>query len=271
MKKLAAMLGSLFTTIVLSSTPSLEIKDFNFNYNDPSGKGTASQFVYQLKDQFGASTVEVNKTGRDFHVKVAGTIEGAYIFRNAPELLTEAQAINVRELNFNFTDKLSASVGSAVFNSPDQKLKLQKFTLSCLRDLSLVNFYNQAINGCIKQLNLKSSLVSSQSLYEDNLLSLMTKAISNVLGVEVEIADLDLRINSGKYDLSAQIKAQISGKAKSNGEVSYDVKKRILSIKINEVKFTMFDVTSQVFDELKKQESSKMKVKKPYVYLWIDG
>jgi len=230
----------------------------------------ASQFVYQLKNQFGVSTVEVNKTGSDFHVKVAGAMEGAYIFRNAPDLLTKAKEMSVRDLNFNFTDRLSASIGSALFNSPDQKLKLQKFSLSCQRDLSMVNFYNQAINGCIKQLNLKSSLVSSQSLFEDNVLSLMTKTISNVLGVEVEVADLDLRINSGKYDLSAQIKAQISGKAKSYGEVSYDVKKRILAIKINEVKFTVFDVTSQVFDELKKLESPKMKVKKPYVYLNIN-
>ena len=78
---------------------------------------------------------------------------------------------------------------------------------------------------------------------------------------------LDLRTQEGRYDLAVDIKAQISGKVKSYGMISYDQSTKVLTMKITEVKFGFFNLTDKVFQELKKNESPKMVVKKPFVYL----
>ena len=82
----------------------------------------------------------------------------------------------------------------------------------------------------------------------------------------VGVSALDLKTNAGKYDLSAEVKAQVSGKVKSNGNMSYDASAGKLTLKISEVKFGFLNITGKVFDELKKQQSETLKVNEPYVY-----
>ena len=111
----------------------------------------------------------------------------------------------------------------------------------------------------------------SQSAVEDGMVNAFTSALKSVAGGrgDLSIKSLDLKINNGKYDLSAEVKAQISGKAKSNGNMSYDPETGIMTIKILEVKFGILSVTGKVFDELKKNENDRMKVKQPNVYYRI--
>jgi hypothetical protein len=78
---------------------------------------------------------------------------------------------------------------------------------------------------------------------------------------------LDLRSVNGRFDLSADVRAQVSGRVRGNGTSSYDPASGVLTIRINEVRFSILNVTGQVFDELKKQESDKLKVRRPFVYL----
>jgi len=51
--------------------------------------------------------------------------------------------------------------------------------------------------------------------------------------------------------------------------VKYEAAAKKITVKVSEVKFSYLDVTSQVFDELKKQESESVKVSKPYIYITI--
>ena len=127
---------------------------------------------------------------------------------------------------------------------------------------------DQLISGCVQKMTLKSSKFQQQDVqkvFQGILMETFSKAIDADLGVN----SLDLKTNAGKYDLSAEVKAQISGKVKSNGQMSYDAASGKLSVKISEVKFGFLNITGKVFDELKKNESASMQVKEPYVHLTV--
>jgi hypothetical protein len=127
------------------------------------------------------------------------------------------------------------------------------------------------ISGCLQKMSLKSSGFSSkgESGIDQALLKAIDESHDEILG-GVSIKNLDLRINAGKFELSADVKAQISGEAKANGTMKYDQPTKKLTVKISEVKFGFLDVTSRVFDELEKQESNSFKVSKPYLYITIE-
>jgi hypothetical protein len=85
-------------------------------------------------------------------------------------------------------------------------------------------------------------------------------------GEDVEVSSFDLRINGKRFDLSTDIRAQISGKVKASGQISYNSTQGLIVVKITEVKFGFLNITSMVFDELKKNESPRLKVREPYIY-----
>src|SRR5690606_18217030 len=138
-------------------------------------------------------------------------------------------------------------------------LSLRNFTLSCARSQA-VEVMDQLLEGCIQKMRLRSNKFSSNSL---------TTLVQKTMG-GIGVNDLDLNVSGGKLDLSAQIKAQISGKARAKGNISYAAHEKKLTVKLSEVKFGILNVTSQVFDELKKNESAQMKVQKPYIYLFLN-
>lgn len=237
--------------MVTSAQPNLKVTNLNFDYQDTHGKGAATEF-----------TVELEKIFEDFKLKVYGSMEAEYEIKNAPALLKEAQSIRLNAFNLGLNERLNISLVDAAFISPDETMELQSFSLDCARDLTTTVVKDQIINGCLQQLRLKSTKLTTQSILEEGILS----ALSNS---GVKISGLDVKVNSGKYEFSAEVKAQMSGKAKSNGQLSYDSSKKLLTIKINEIKFSVLNVTSQVFKELKKKESESMRVEKPYLYLTI--
>lgn len=255
------------STTVFAANPSVEVTNFNFEYQDPKGHGTADSFSAQaFRDN--SVTVDVEKQDKDFLLKVQGAANGEYVLKNAPELLTSAKNISLQVFNLNFNNNFSMSLDEGYFESPDSELLLQKLSLSCVRNNSEKDPQDQIVGGCTQQLTLKSSKFTSNSLTKDFINSL----VSGVIGAKVSnvsITGLDLKINGGNYNLSAEVKAQISGKAKSYGQMTYDSSNKVLTIKITEVKFSVLNVTNQVFDELKKNENEKMKVSKPYVYLTL--
>jgi hypothetical protein len=168
--------------------------------------------------------------------------------------------------NANSSNAVSLSLTYGKFVSVDDVLELKDFFLTC--DKASGTEETVFIQGCINKMTLKASQYKSDAkMSSSNPVDAMGLALVNVAKAsDLTIKGIDLKIVNGKLDLSAEIKAQISGKAKGNGNVSYDQNAKKLTIKISEIKFGFLNVTNQVFDELKKQEGEQLKVSKPYVY-----
>ncbi len=263
---------SFIAVMVLSSgmafanSVNVSVTNFNFTYSDPHGQGTATSF--NRSPAFtSAVSVTVDKVDKDFVLKVEGAETGEFTLKDAPAFMTDAATMNVTGFNLNLAEKLTLSLTNGHFLSKDDELKLTGLNLDCNRDSTSTELMDQLLTGCLQRMSLKSSKFSSTSV-EENFVSIMTDALVGALDEKgnLGINSLDLKTTNGKYDLAAEVKSQISGKVKSNGNMSYDKTTGTVSVKISEVKFGILNITGKVFDELKKKESEKLKVKEPFVH-----
>lgn len=228
----------------------LNVKDFNFSYTNPHGQGSAAEFS-RSKIVNESVYVTVDKIEKDFMLHVSGSETGEFTFKNAPSFMTEAETMTVKGFNLLFDSVINLGLSSGEFNTAKDSMKISGLSLNCNRDQSQSDLMVQLLNGCIEKLAFKTSKFSQSS--------------DKALGV----SNVDLKINSSKFDLTAEIKAQISGKVKSNGTVSFDAQTNVVTFKVSEVKLGILSVRGQVFSELKKKESENFKVKEPYVYITV--
>lgn len=255
--------------VVNAETPSVSIQNFNFTYQNPHGEGSATSFSRSPLTKQNGVSVSVDKIDKDFKLTVSGAENQEFELKNAPSFMTEAETMNISGFNLNLSERLNLNLASGRFNSVKDELKLDGLNLDCSRDVAHPEVMDQLISGCIQKMTLKTSKFSQAG--EEGLVNVMEIAIANALSEKsmlgnVGVSSLDLKTNAGKYDLSAEVKAQISGKVKSHGNMAYDAASGKLTVKISEVKFGFLNITGKVFDELKKQQSETLTVKEPYVY-----
>jgi hypothetical protein len=264
------LLFSLFmTSMAWGQVSQVSIKNFNFNYQAPQGDGTAESFSYQQK-LVDTQKVHVEKIGDDFKFIFEGVENQELTLRDAPDLMKSAQQIKMSAFNLSFASSVSLSAVSAIFNSPDKNIDLKNLNLACNRISTFPEVMDQVINGCIQKMSLKTAALTTdgESGFDQALMKAIDETHDEILG-GVGIKNLNLKVTGGKFELSTEVKAQISGTATATGTIKYEAPVKKLTVKISEVKFGFLDLTSKVFDELKKQESATLKVSKPYVYITI--
>lgn len=255
-------------SIALGQNFKANINNFNFNYTSPLGEGVAKNFSFESFSEKQEAKVWVEKINEGFLVKASGATDGEFEFKNAPDFIASAEKINLRDFNFSFNQNLVMKLAEANFTSPDSQLNLQNLTWSCNRDSSSSEIWEQVLNGCISKMAFNTSRFASNSLAAEALADALEIHAATLAGVGLN--DLDLSIVKGSFDLSAQVKAQISGKVRGKGEVSYLPATKEVKIKISSVRFGIFNITNKVFSELKKNESDKLKVQQPFITLKLN-
>jgi hypothetical protein len=179
--------------------------------------------------------VTVDKVEKDFKVVLQGTENRELEFKNAPGFLADAETMTMKDFNFHLTDALDLSMASGAFNSEKSELGLTDMSLSCVK---------ASLEGCLENLLFKAGRFTSN---------------------DTKVKSMNFKMTAGAFNFTADY----SGKVKGNGSMSYDKTTSVLAIKISEVKFSILNITSKVFAELKKKESEKIKVKQPYIYITL--
>jgi hypothetical protein len=264
--KRTLLIGFIMSSqLAMAQDVRVKVEDFSFHYTDPAGTGEATFFEHNQKSLEGVR-VEVEKIGEAMNFKVSGSEEHVFKLEKAPDVVMKAKTMTVDDLDLRYEDNLSLSILEGEFIGDDE-LKLKNFALNCNKDLTQSAADNQLVFGCLQKMSVKSASFS-QTAVEEGMVNAFTKALGAVAGARgnLSIQSLDFKITNGKYDLAADVKAQISGRARSNGNMSYDPTTGVMTIRISEVKFGILSVTGMVFDELKKNENDRMKVKQPNVF-----
>ncbi len=265
----------IFLLFILSSGLSfaqvskVDIKNFNFNYEAPLGEGVADNFSYQ-KEMNNQQKVNVEKFSDFFKIKLEGVENQEMEFKNAPAFIQEAEKINLNTFNFDLGEKISLGLVQGSFISSQDEFNLKNVNLFCERSAASELILDQALMGCIQKMTFKVSGFSSMP--QKGIDYAMMEALNSALdtnGTALSLKNVDLKINAGKFQLGADIKAQISGTALANGTVKYEPTEKKIIVKVSEVKFGFLDLTSKVFEELKKQESDTIKINKPYITILI--
>ena len=256
------LLSVLLSSTAFAQVSKVDIKNFNFNYHAPLGEGIADSFSYE-KSVNEAQKVKVEKVNGEFKILLEGVENQELTFKDAPALINDAESISLKAFNLSFAERFSLTISSAEFNSPEKNVDLSNFNLSCDRVASFPEVLDQMISGCLQKMSFKAGALRTDGEGLDK--AFIQAVEASAMGVK----NVEFKVTGGKFEMAAEIKAQISGKVKGSGTAKYEAAARKLTVKVSEIKFGILDVTSQVFDELKKQESDSIKVSKPYVYITI--
>ncbi len=265
------MLKIFLVTIALMGSASAQelsgqVTNFNFEYTSPMGEGEVDSFSFNGQT-FESAHVSVEKVVDKFKLVLTGSQTGEFLVGDLPSFVQDADAMSVTGLNVNLGQTASVDLGDGQFDSKDDSLSISGLHLNCNRNQSEKEAMDQLLKGCTESMSFKVSKFVSDS--RSSVAVVLANAISKASRGSVKIKDLDFKSNAGKYTLSANVDAALSGKAKSNGNLSYDSSTGVLTVKISEVKFGILTVTGQVFSELKKNQTDKLKVKEPYVYITV--
>jgi len=264
MKQLSLLMAMSLISIPSFALTNVSIKGFSFKYEDPKGEGVAQEF--RLDDQQSSEPLKVlvDKEGKGLRLKTQGAIEEEFVLEAAPDMVLEAKKMNVNSFLVDFTNSIQMGLKQGEFENTKDSMRVEEVSLACQRNTTVEDLKLQALQGCLKQLDLKVKRYNSFSLAQA-LVNVEPKFLGNV-GVD----GLSLKVNDGKYFLVAGIRAQISGNVKSEGVASYDASKKMLTVKVAYFKFGFLNVTGKVFDELEKNESEKMIVHQPYIDFILD-
>jgi hypothetical protein len=243
----------------------VDLQGFDFNYSNPKGSGTASAFSRQMEKADTSVNVDVEKVTDGLAVVVTGAEEQSFVVKELPSFVKDAKSMLIEQLFLNVSDTFSITLDDGSFVSEKDELSMENFSLDCNRDEAQKDLMDQAISGCVSNLNLHASKFSMDSAKK-----ILQKVFQGSdKATPVSIRSLDFASKNGNYELKADVKAQISGTARSSGKLSYDPASKVLTIKISEVKFGVLSVRGMVFDQLKRNESASLKVNEPYLYLKI--
>lgn len=254
---------AIFSSTLIAHAQTVFVNNFSFSYKNPHGSGSATSFSRSplVKEKV---DVNVDRIGTSFKFIVTGSENHQFEFKDAPSFLTDADTILLSAFNLNLSDKLSMSLNSSRFESTTNSLKLDGLSLECQRVKTHKEIMDQLLHGCTKKLVLKSNRFTSQdvTLLNDIFSSFDVYTDKSSLGIN----SLDFKINEGKFELSGEVKAQVSGRVSAKGTMAYDDKSGKITLNISEVRFGILNVTNKVFEELKKNENDKLKVKQPFIY-----
>jgi hypothetical protein len=245
---------ALFTFVALGEN--IHIQEFSGTYSSPKGKAQAKYFVVPFIDN------PQDHQNANFSFELADTIlylessHDQYRFENIPTKIQRIQNLVWRELNFTMGEKsLSGSLQRASFKSQTRMGSLNTLLLNCsgkTQGHQSLSILERGLINCFQEgfLNLKS--FSSRK---------------NSGGSTLRVQNLSLEISNHDFLLIGNVEMDISFDIRAHGKISYRPTEKLIIIKLNKAMASFLNVTDKVFEELEKNQSSKLQVKRPYIYL----
>lgn len=191
------------------------------------------------------------------------------VMKNANELLTKIQDMQISKLNVSLTaGKHQLSVGSAHLSheSTGAIIAEELNTVCNYKSLPVLDF-SQVVNQCLEKSSTKAERLEvpdMNSFFEESLLGVPLQPESDILQT---VKDLELEIAKGDFDMSLKIKGIPLVKLKSYGNIKADMEKKRATIRIDKVKLGFIGVTDIVMNQLKKKlPPENFRVEPPYIF-----
>lgn len=247
------ILSLMLTSSLVWSVSSVKVQNFNFNYSDGSGVGTAAEFEIITS----RTEVLVNRVGSDLEF-TSPILEQTLVWRNAPQMILDSE-VNVTGLNLNLGKDFTANLTRGEFNS-EKKMTIQNGLAQCLR-VQGADAIEQVLNGCLAKGTIKFSNFESRSL--DALIALLTDTVETE---STQVRSLNLSLDKKNFNLTATARFGVSGTLRAKGTADVDYHNKKATIRVNEVKFGFLNITNKFFSEIEKKDIKGLEVKRPFIY-----
>ena len=252
----------------------VRVDKFNFQYNDPIGEGVADSFY---RSELGGEKVQVQieKRNNDFLFLVTGAENYEFHLKDAPSFMTKAKSMRIQNFNLNFEERSEIRIEKGEFRSEKDFTQMDQFLLNCNRNTNVENVVDQLIVGCLESMSIKAKSFNSSKVSNalNHILEDLGKDQNRVhdfskLG-SLDISHANISMKAGRLHVMADVKSDFNGRVRGKGDLSYDLKTKKITLKIDEVKFGILNITKKVFGELREIKNPNLEVNEPYVHFKI--
>lgn len=170
--------------------------------------------------------------------------------RNLPPFISKKKNIEIKKLDidYNYLNTGIINFNQAIIN---EKTFLNSIKLNCFK-MGQFNF-EDIIASCAEE-----AVVSGDSVIING------KKQQNI------ISEISLTIKDHKFELKAKLKGLFVGRLVATGEVYYHKEEKLLKVEVITAHLGIVPVKGTLFAILKKQETKKFKVEKPYLLVYLD-
>lgn len=235
---------SILTTTLVLLTPQSQttlVDTLNLNFENNTGSATITRAKFELNGQeydFNNATFGVTSNEG---VLIIESPENNFSYALNVALINGVSKASLSNVSAEVSlGKVEARVPSARLEKDAKLTEIDNFTLNCRAN----NRMSDAINACVNlgQLNLGRYFEGS-----------------------TDLRDAKVSIQRGK--LAFEVKVAGIGKINGNGSVTHDDARRLITIKIDKVKYGILDITGRFFSMVADLESDSVKVSRPNIFV----
>jgi hypothetical protein len=269
MKSIFVFLFLIFSELAQADLKFIEGKNLNFYYIFPQGYGEIENLKISLsKKAPGPVAFEINALRPGFSIDLPFfQLE----WNGEVALLEQVKELKVKSSKIVLNKAKHEALLEEVELSHEllQKMSMRKLVafcegLSVAQDLGvrLVEDCFQNSKMTIKEFYLPLGRV----IIGDIIQGLPDQSDEDIQAVPY---DVEWESKQGNFFLGAKVKLLVKSRVKIKGHWSVDREKKVLAVRLDEVKYGILPITDTVFKELKERlKGPKFEVKKPYIYYY---
>lgn len=267
MKSVFGLLILMCSFLAQAELKSIEAKNLNFYYIFPQGYGEIERLKIGLKKQAAAPVAfEILALLPGFSIELPFfQLE----WNGEVALLEQVKDLKVKSSHI----VLNKSKHEAILDEVElthqllQKMSMRSLEASCEGISVAQDLGVRLVEDC-----LQNSKMTIKEFY----LPLGRVIIGDMIEGMPDRSDEDIQLiphdvewisNQGNFSLAAKVKLLVKSRVKIKGNWNVDQEKKVLTVRLDEVKFGIMPMTDLAFKELSERlKDPKFEVKKPYIY-----
>lgn len=217
-----------------AQVPQIEIENFQANYVQPNGSGSANTFVYEGLDY--GNSFEVDLQAGEL---VLSTEQDEFRLSSLPSQVSDWKSLNIEKVdlksNSNFIELRSERIEYT--DIEDKEGYISKISIDCENQSK--GILESVLDMCLNQK--------------------MTFYVPFIGGVSLN--NINIWTDKNKLNFSLKNGVWIKG----YGTIFYEEANKLIRVRIDKAKAGFLNVTGRVFSELKGLENDYVKVNRPWV------
>lgn len=280
MKKIIGVCLLLFSASLLARDfTNLIVQDLNLNYELPTGSATLSR-VY-----FPNGNVDWNNPPNVEVIKDKGTLllvngREKFEFPKVPKFIENLNKAIIEEFNiYSEANKFELDFAKLDFISPEDRTLLKKAWGQCFESnfQDGYNLFDQLLEGCLTNGEVQAAHFNSESYKKSSSWKelLLPKHLSESgqnnqqNSNRARMDNIYVKIVDHAVNISARYVGDFSGNVRMRGMSWYLYEEARIKLRLDSASFGWFNIKEQIFAQLEKDDSGKIIVERPHVYILL--
>lgn len=253
----------LSTISVFASLPLGNINNVSVKYTSPNGQATADYLNIEGIGEYKKPKLDVvNNAG----VLVFSFEDKSFEIDLSLFAVQDAENVSVSNLNLvNDKEKIKLTFESILAKDAVTDAKIKDVTFDCKRSKTHDDVLGDLFETCFTEADIflkRFDYYSEESSYT-NLID------ESVTYTDIVVKNISINVNDKKFYGSLESNLTFGIDVRFDGGVKYFPESRMVELRVDSVRASLFSIRSKVFKELQGKVPSNIIVDEPYIKIYI--